>query len=182
MTSERLENRSTIKELVMRYTPAAIGIALLASVTASAGLTATREPDARAEMLVMEGRAALDAGDVEGATDAFEAALAIDPAYNSVYLELGRAARASGMQGKAIRYYREVLERDPENLAALTGEGEALAEKGALAGARENLARLEELCGAGCAQAAALSAAIDRGPLPRVVTAEVTPDNGVSAN
>lgn len=182
MTSESPEIRPTIKELVMRYAPAALAISLLAAVTASAGIGATRQPDARAETLVAEGRAALDAGDAEAATDAFEAALAIDPAYSSVYLELGRAARLSGMQGKAIRYYREVLERDPDNLAALMGEGEALAEKGALAGARENLARLEELCGTACTQVDALTAAIDRGPLPRVMTAEVTPDAGVSVN
>lgn len=182
MTSERPDSRPTIKELAMRYTPAALAIALLAAVTSSAGFSATREPDPRAAQLVAEGRAALDAGDVDGATDAFEAALVVDPAYSAIYLELGRAARASGMQGKAIRYYRAVLARDPENLAALAGEGEALAEKGALAGAQENLAQLEELCGAGCAEVAELNAAIARGPLPRVASAEVSPDSGVSAN
>lgn len=182
MTSERPEARPTIKELAMRYTPAALAIALLAAVTSSAGLSAMQEPDPRAAQLVAEGRAALDAGDVQAATDAFEAALTVDPSYSTVYLELGRAARASGMQGKAIHYYRAVLARDPENLAALAGEGEALAEKGALAGAQENLAQLEGLCGATCAEVAELSAAIARGPLPRVASAEVTPDNGVSAN
>ncbi len=75
-----------------------------------------------------------------------------------------------------------MLARDPENLAALAGEGEALAEKGALSGARENLAQLESLCGATCAEVAELNAAIARGPLPRVASAEVTPDSGVSAN
>ncbi|MEO5705938.1 MAG: tetratricopeptide repeat protein [Alteraurantiacibacter sp.] len=182
MTSDSPEIRSTIKEYVMRFGPAAVALSLLAAVTASAGIGATRQPDARAEMLVAEGRAALEAGNADAATDAFEAALVIDPAYSAVYLELGRAARLSGMQGKAIHYYREVLERDPDNLAALEGEGEALAEKGAMAGARENLARLEELCSATCTQVASLTAAIDRGPLPRVMTAEVAPDTGVSVN
>lgn len=182
MTSERPESRPTIKELAMRYTPAAIAISLLAAITSSAGLSATREPDPRAAQLVAEGRAALDAGDAQAATDAFEAALAVDPSYSVIYLELGRAARVSGMQGKAIHYYRAVLARDPDNLAALAGEGEALAEKGALGGARENLARLEELCGATCAEVADLNAAIARGPLPRVASAEMSPDNGVSAN
>jgi tetratricopeptide (TPR) repeat protein len=182
MTSDNPEIRPTIKELVMRYAPAAFALSLLAAVTASAGFSATAAPDPRAEVLVAEGRAALEAGDVEAATDAFEAALTIDPAYSAIYLDLGRAARASGMQGKAIRYYREVLEREPDNLAALEGEGEALAEKGALAGARENLARLEELCGVECIQVASLNAAIARGPLPRVITAEVAADTGVSVN
>jgi tetratricopeptide (TPR) repeat protein len=182
MTSERPDSRPTIKELAMRYTPAALAIALLATVTSSAGFSAVQDPDPRAAQLVAEGRAALDAGDVDGATDAFEAALAIDPAYSTIYLELARAARVSGMQGKAIRYYRAVLARDPENLAALAGEGEALAEKGALAGARENLAQLESLCGFDCAQVDALAAAIARGPLPRVASAEVAPDTSFSVN
>lgn len=182
MTSDTPEARPPIKELVMRYAPAAFALSLLAAVTASAGIGATTQPDPRAEMLVAEGRAALEAGDVDAATDAFEAALTIDPAYSAIYLDLGLAARASGMQGKAIRYYREVLERDPDSLAALEGEGEALAEKGALAGARENLARLEQLCGFDCTQVASLTAAIERGPLPRVATAEVAPDTGVSIN
>ena len=51
------------------------------------------------------------------------------------------------MQGKAIHYYREALERDPHNLAAISGEGEALVEKGAVEKARRNLAQLEGLCG-----------------------------------
>lgn len=182
MTSERPETRPTIKELAMRYTPAAFAIALLAAVTSSAAFSAAEAPDPLAAQLVAEGRSALEAGDVQGATDAFEAALAVDPGYSTVYLELARAARASGMQGKAIRYYRAVLARDPENLAAIAGEGEALAEKGALAGAQENLAELEALCGATCVEVAELNAAIARGPLPRVASAEVSPDTGVSAN
>ena len=88
MTSERPDSRPTIKELAMRYTPAALAIALLATVTSSAGFSAVQDPDPRAAQLVAEGRAALDAGDVDGATDAFEAALAIDPAYSTIYLEL----------------------------------------------------------------------------------------------
>jgi len=164
----------------MRYTPVALGLALLAGVTASAGYSAA--PESAAQELVAQGRAALNAGNAEAATDAFEAALTVDPAYAEIYLDLARAARLQGLQGKAIHYYRGVLARDPDNLAALTGEGEALAEKGALTGARENLARLQELCGASCAEVAALSAAISRGPLPQVATAEVTPDSGVSAN
>lgn len=182
MTSERPEPRPTIKELAMRYTPAALAIALLAAVTSSAAFSAAEAPDPRAAQLVAEGRAALEAGDVQGATDAFEAALVVDPGYSAVYLDLASAARASGMQGKAIRYYRIVLAREPENLAALAGEGEALAEKGALGGARENLAQLEALCGATCAEVTQLNAAIARGPLPRVASAAVSPDSDVSAN
>ena len=121
----------------------------------------------------MEGQAALRAGDAQGAVDAFEAALALDPGHTPTLLRLAEAARASELQGKAIHYYREALAREPNNLEALAGEGAALAEKGALAKARERLASVQKACGkTSCAPAQALSAAIAKGPLTRVQTAE----------
>lgn len=167
----------------MRYTPAAMALSMFVAVTSSAGLASGDAPDSRAVALAEEGRALLDSGDSQGAVDAFEAALAIDPAYAGLYVDLGNAARADGLQGKAIHYYREALERDPNDITAIAGEGEALAEKGSLANARENLARLEELCGNDCLQVDNLIAAIERGPIARVMTAEaIAPDAGVSAN
>jgi len=115
------------------------------------------------------------------AIDAFEAALVVDPGYNNVYVDLADAARADGLQGKAIHYYREALERDPDNLSAISGEGAALAEKGAMDNARNNLARLEEMCGATCKETVELAAAIEAGPVERVMTAEaVAPDAAVT--
>lgn len=166
----------------MRYTPAAVALSMLVAVSSSAGLATADNPDPRAEALAAEGRALLAAGDSQGAIDAFEAALVIDPAFSALYIDLGHAARADGLQGKAIHYYREALERNPEDIAAIAGEGEALAEKGSLDNARENLARLQELCGESCGEAVELAAAIERGPIARVMTAEVTPDAGVTAN
>ena len=78
------------------------------------------------------------------------------------------------MQGKAIRYYREVLARDPRNFAAISGEGAALVEKGAIEKARANLVRLETACGANCPETQRLAAAIEMGAQPRVQTAEAT--------
>lgn len=167
----------------MRYTPAAVVLSLFLAISSSTGLAAGDDPDPRAAALAAEGRTLLAAGDSQGAVDLFEAALVIDPGFAAAYIDLGNAARADGLQGKAIHYYREALERDPDDLLALAGEGTALAEKGSLENARENLARLEELCGAGCGEAMELAAAIERGPIARVMTAEVVdPDAGVSAN
>ena len=103
-------------------------------------------------------------GNAEAATDAFEAALAVDPGYIAAYLALGDAARVEGLQGKAIHYYREALERDPDNLLALSGEGGAMVEKGAVEKARRNLAKLEGLCGKGCAEIASAGDEDRRGP------------------
>ena len=167
----------------MRYTPAALALSLLAAVTASASLGAERQPDPRATALITEGRTQLTAGKVQDAIDSFEAALAIDPAQTAIYLDLAEAARQSGLQGKAIHYYREALERDPNNFAAISGEGEALLEKGAVDKARRNLAQLESQCGDQCAETRQLAAALQRGPSATVLTAEaVTPSTVVTQN
>ena len=157
-------------ELLMRYTPA---VSLLVAVTGSAGSAGVSVPlDPRAGALVEAGRSLLAQGNIDGATDNFEAALAVDPGNPATYLALGDAARAAGMQGKAIHYYRDALERDPNNLAALAGEGGAMAEKGALEKAKGNLARLEGICGRTCPEAQGLAAIIAKGPVARIVSAD----------
>ncbi len=169
----------------MRYSPAAAALALLVSVTASSGQSAPPVPlDPRAATLVAQGRADLQAGKVNEAVDSFESALTIQPGHVTIYLNLGEATRKQGMHGKALHYYREALKLDPDNQLAIAGEGEALVEKGAVEKARRNLARLEQICGTmGCAAASQLTAAIERGPAPQIVTAdqiEAKPE--VSAN
>lgn len=168
----------------MRYSPAAVALALLASVTASTGHSAPPVPlDPRAAVLVSEGRQAMLAGQVNEAVDNFESALTIQPGHLTIYLNLGEATRKQGMHGKALHYYREALKLDPDNQQAIAGEGEALVEKGAVEKARRNLTRLQGLCGKECSQTQQLSAAIAKGPAPRVLTAEaVKPSPTVSEN
>ncbi|MEO6041742.1 MAG: tetratricopeptide repeat protein [Croceibacterium sp.] len=167
----------------MRYAPAALALSLLAAVTASVGYGAERDPNPAALALAKAGQALLAAGKVEDAIDSFEAGLAIDPAYTRLYLNLAEAARRQGLQGKAIHYYREALAREPGNLAAISGEGQAMVEKGALEKARRNLAQLQSLCGTGCVEAKELAATLDRGPRAGVLTAEAaTPSPVVTKN
>lgn len=168
----------------MRYMPAAVALSLLVAVTGSAGsarVAGTNDPRARA--LLDAGHSMLDHGDVAAATDSFEAALTIDPGNSDTYLALGDAARSAGLQGKAIHYYREALNRDPNNLAAISGEGGAMAEKGALDKAKGNLARLEGLCGRTCPETEQLAGVIAKGPIARVVSADaVKPEPEVESN
>lgn len=157
----------------MRYAPVAFALSLIVGVTGSMGAARSSTPlDPRVDALVKEGRLSLAKGDVNAATDSFEAALAISPGSPAPLIALADAARRDGLQGKAIHYYREALERDPNNVAAISGEGGAMVEKGALEKARRNLSRLEGLCGKACVETADLAAAISRGPVPRVVSAE----------
>ena len=148
----------------MRFAPAAAALSLCLAMTASISSAGRSDaPDARALSLIAQGQAALEAGETQAAIDAFEAALAVDPGYTPIFIDLAEAARQSGLQGKAIRYYREALERDPGNFAAISGEGAALVEKGALEKAKRNLARLQSLCGEACPETLALETSIARG-------------------
>lgn len=165
----------------MRFAPAAAALSLALAITASVGTAGEREASPRAAVLISEGRAALTAGQPQRAIDAFEAALAVDPAHTPIFLELAEAARREGLQGKAIRYYREALVRDPGNLAAISGEGAALVEKGAVEKARRNLSRLQTLCGSDCPETQTLATAIARGPQPQILRAEaIMPDAQVT--
>ncbi len=168
----------------MRYSPLAIALSALLGLSASSAQSADLAPmDPRAASLEAIGRGALAAGDMAQATDAFEAALTVEPGATGLLLDLASAARAEGLQGKALHYYRAAMDRDPKNLAAIAGEGEALAEKGALEKARRNLGRLENLCGADCGPTRELAAAIAKGVEPKVVSAEaLKPKDAVSAN
>ena len=133
--------------------------------SASIGNASDYEVDPRAQALVAEGRAALDSGQHASAIDAFEAALAVDPGYTAVYLDLAEAARGEGLQGKAIHYYREALERDPRQPRRDFGRGRGAGGEGRARRRRaKTLRRLESLCGETAWKRVQLAAAIDRGP------------------
>jgi len=171
----------SFKETVMRFAPPAAALALVFALSASIGQSQTRAPDPRAVAMAGEGRAQLAAGQTQAAIDTFEAALAVDPSLSEIYLDLAAAARADGLQGKAIHFYREAQARNPDNFAAIAGEGQALAAKGAMTAARENLAELETRCGAACPETRALAAAI-AGGAPVLTADALSPDTQVTQN
>lgn len=164
---------ASAKELLMRYTPVAVALSLLVAVTASVSYSAPNQTiDPRAAALMAQGRAELAAGRANAAVDAFEAALTVSPGNIPILLGLAEASRRQGMQGKALRYYREALQTEPGNVMALAGEGAAFVEKGAVEKARRNLTRLQGICGQTCDATRQLAAAIAKGPVARIVTAE----------
>ena len=159
----------------MRYSSVTLAAALTA-MCLSASLSAQRpddQIDPRSMQLLAEGRALKAGGDIEGATDVVETALAVDPRNRAAFIVLAELAESRGLPGKSIRLYREALLLEPNDVAALRGQGEALVAKGALAQARSNLSRIKTLCKGACPDATRLSAAIAKGP--PVTTAAITP-------
>jgi tetratricopeptide (TPR) repeat protein len=164
-------------EYLLRYTSVAVAAALtlLTVATAVQGQRGEDTIDGRSMALLARGRALQAAGNLDAATDTLESALAVDPRNRGAFVTLAEVAKTRGLPGKAIRLYREALSLDPNDVVALSGQGEALVAKGAVARARENLARIKTVCGKRpCPEVAALTASIAKGP-PIVTAAAAAP-------
>jgi Tfp pilus assembly protein PilF len=152
---------------LMRYTPvaAAVSLALLTIATSLHGQRADDQIDPRSVQLLEKGRAARAAGNLGQATDLIETALVVDPRNRAAFTTLAEIARTQNLPGKAIRLYREALLLEPNDAAALRGQGEALVQKGAVEKAKENLARIRTVCGGKpCPESVTLAAVIAKGP------------------
>lgn len=150
----------------MRLLPnALIAVAAAVLVTTSA---ASQRPDdqlsSRSVELLRQGQAHLAAGRFVEADEALETALAVDPRNRAAYNALARVAQRQKLFGQSIRYTKKALALEPNDRDAIAIQGEAMVELGALARAKENLAKLQRLCPGGCSQLAELSASITRGP------------------
>jgi cytochrome c-type biogenesis protein CcmH/NrfG len=164
----------SILEMMMRIAAPAVALALVFSTVSSVGLS--RRPDvqinARSVALVTQAKTELAANRFDAAIDALETALAVDPRNRTAYMTLAQVARKQQLPGKAVRFYREALLLEPNDLAALSGQGEAFIQKGALAKAKENLGRIQKICVSSCPEQIALAAAIEKGTTTPVVSAQ----------
>ena len=95
-------------------------------------------------MLAAGRRRCAPAGNLDEADDLLETALAVDPRNRGAYIALGRVAQAQHLPGKAIRFYREALRLEPNDLNALAGQGEAMVQTGAVERAQANLERVQD--------------------------------------
>lgn len=158
----------------MRFSPVAIALSLTLLAVSSGvnGQKADDQINPKSMALLAEGQTALRAGNLTAANDALETALAIDPRNRGAFVTLGRVAQAQQLPGKAIRMYFEALSLEPNDVNALSAQGEAMVQKGAVERARANLLRVKTLCKAECAPATQLAAAIAKGPPAAVLTAQ----------
>lgn len=158
----------------MRFAPAAIALSLLLATVSSTGISQSVRyaVNPSSQFLMDEGARVQADGKLDEATGLFEAALAVDPGNRSAYIALAQVASAQGLPGKAIRFYREALRLDPNDVAALAGQGEAMIQRGAVEKARRNLVRINAICTTGCTESGRLVAAIDKAAAKPVLSAE----------
>lgn len=151
----------------MRLTPLVLCLGLAASAVPVA-VIGQRPDDQVAPQsiaLLKQGETLLAQGKLIEADDALETALAVDPKNRAAFNAMARVAIKQQLYGQAIRLTNRALTLEPTDRDALSVQGEAMVELGALPRAKENLAKLQKLCGTtGCPQVATLSTAIARGP------------------
>ena len=148
------------------------GAAMIAGLSTMAYCTTTEPQLApRSMQFTTSGEDLLADREPQEAIMQFETALAVDPKNVRAYIGLARAHDMLGLPGRAIKFYREGLTIEPENLTALQEQGEALVKRGAVARAEVNLDRIRDLCARECEEAVELATAIEAGP-PAVESAE----------
>lgn len=131
----------------------------------------------RSVELQQQARTQIAAGKLIEAADLLETSLAVDPRNRTAFVDLARVAKQQKLFGKAIRLANEALQLEPNDLDAIAIQGEAMVELGAIPRAKENLAKLQQLCATDCRQVAELSAAITRGPTVASAKAPEAPKN-----
>lgn len=158
----------------MRFSPPvlALSLALLTVASVSHGQKPDSKLQPQSVALMAEASRLSAAGKYDEAAGLLETALAVDPRNRGAFIALARVAEKQGLPGKAIRFYREALLIEPNDVVALSGQGEAMVAKGAITKAKENLARVKQLCVAACPEQQQLASAIERGSAAPVMSAQ----------
>jgi len=165
----------------MRLSPFVLCLGLAASTlpVAVVGQRPDDQISPKSAELLKQGETLLAQGKLVEADDALETALVVDPKNRSAFTAMAKVAIKQKLYGQAIRLTNKALALEPTDRDAIATQGEAMVELGALPRAKENLAKLQKLCGTtGCPQIAVLSTAIARGPaLAAAKTPEVPKKN-----
>jgi Tfp pilus assembly protein PilF len=148
---------------------------LVAGTASTVAVGAAGDDNIRPQSLRLQaaGDAALAKAQHTAAIDAYEAAAVVDPRNGRAFIGIAHAYEAQGLPGKAVRFYREALALDPNDLSALEGQGKALVARGARARANLNLVRIRTLCKSDCAAAKRLEVALAAPVVAPIASAEV---------
>jgi Tfp pilus assembly protein PilF len=122
-------------------------VAILALMLA--GASAMAKPavgNPQANDLIVQARAATLANKPADALDLYETAMISDPTNPAAYVGLARTYETLGLQGKALRYYREALELNPNDVGVLESQALLMIAKGKNDKAQASLDRIKRLC------------------------------------
>lgn len=123
----------------------------------SGGDSASTAPSSTASGNYDRGVAAVEDGRYRDAIALMQKVVHEDPSNADAYNYLGFSHRKLGEYDPARTYYAKALDIEPDHVRALEYLGELYVETGDMAAAEETLARIEAVCGRGCAEYAALN-------------------------
>jgi tetratricopeptide (TPR) repeat protein len=121
-------------------------LVIVAALTAGSVQAKAPVGNALAADLIAQARAASTAGKQADALDLYEAAALADPTNPGPFVGLARTYETLGLQGKALRYYREALELNPNDVAVLESQALLMIAKGNIIKAQISLDRIKKLC------------------------------------
>ena len=144
--------RHFVASLAMTFALGTVSSAALAMGSGSSWGSDTPDLSTIVEMI--------DAGKYDTAIESLEAMLKEAPKDANVLNYLAYSQRKSGDFESAAQNYERALMIDPEHKGALEYQGELFLQTGKPDMARENLARLEKVCGMDCEEYKELAAKI----------------------
>ena len=144
--------RHFVASLAMTFALGTVSSAALAMGSGSSWGSDTPDLSTIVEMI--------DTGKYDTAIESLEAMLKEDPKDANVLNYLAYSQRKSGDFESAAQNYERALMIDPEHKGALEYQGELFLQTGKPDMARENLARLEKVCGMDCEEYKELAAKI----------------------
>ena len=154
-------------EILMRSLPRLLLVGFAGVALASPVLSqrADDQIEPKSIELQRQAKALIAAGKLEEADDVLETALAVDPRNRAAFVDLARVAEKQHLSGKAIRMTTRRCCSSPTTPTRSPSRARRWSRWARLLARRQNLQKLQTLCGAkACPQAAQLSAAISRGP------------------
>src|SRR5690348_6064025 len=140
--------------------PTLFALALLGGFCATGALAVDNVTSSDAPDLASV-RAKIKAQDYKAAIEELTPMLASNQ-HADVYNLMGFSLRKTGDYKQAYTFYRKALDFDPDHKGALEYLGELYVETGQIDKAKENAARLQQLCPSGCEELADLEKAIGK--------------------
>jgi len=144
----------------MRSSTLLLSAALAASIFGATGALAVDNITSKDAPDLTSVRAKIKAKDFKAALAELTPMLATYQ-HADVYNLMGFSLRKTGDYKQAYTFYRKALDFDPNHKGALEYLGELYVETGQMDKAKENVARLRELCPSGCEELADLEKAVN---------------------